>query len=95
MDIRAFGSIYGQQPVLPYASGFVWAPSDGQTSFPTCRALFVESKGSSSKDDIYVRLNDMGENQFLHVENIAGDIELPFGAVTLSGGSVNGVIVLY
>ena len=95
MDIRAFGSIYGQQPVLPYASGFVWVPSDGQTSFPTCRALFVESKGSSSKDDIYVRLNDMGENQFLHVENIAGDIELPFGAVTLSGGSVNGVIVLY
>ena len=95
MDIRAFGSIYGQQPVLPYASGFVWAPSDGQTSFPTCRSLFVESKGSSSKDDLYVRLNDMGENQFLHVENIAGDIELPFGAVTLSGGSVNGVIVLY
>ena len=95
MDIRAFGSIYGQQPVLPYASGFVWAPSDGQTSFPTCRSLFVESKGSSSKDDLYVRLNDMGENQFLHVENIAGDVELPFGAVTLSGGSVNGVIVLY
>jgi len=95
MDIRAFGSVYGQQSQLPYASGFVWAPSDGQTTFPTCRGLFVESKGSSSKDDVYVRLNDMGENQFLHVENIAGDIELPFGAVTLSGGSVNGVIVLY
>jgi len=95
MDIRAFGSVYGQQANLPYASGFVWAPSDGQTTFPTCRGLFVESKGSSSKDDVYVRLNDMGENQFLHVENIAGDIELPFGAVTLSGGSVNGVIVLY
>ena len=95
MDIRAFGSVYGQQSQLPYASGFVWTPSDGQTTFPTCRALFVESKGSSSKDDLYVRLNDMGENQFLHVENIAGDMELPFGAVTLSGGSVNGVIVLY
>jgi hypothetical protein len=53
------------------------------------------SKGTASKDDVYVRLNDMGENQFLHVENIAGDTELPFGAVTLSGGSVNGVIVLY
>jgi len=95
MDIRAFGSVYGQQSQLPYASGFAWAPSDGQTTFPTCRSLFVESKGSSSKDDFYVRLNDMGENQFLHVENIAGDIELPFGAVTLSGGSVNGVLVLY
>ena len=95
MDIRAFGSVYGQQSELPYASGFHWAPADGQTTFPTCRALFIESKGSSSKDDVYVRLNDMGEDQFLHVENISGDIELPFGAVTLSGGSVNGVIVLY
>ena len=95
MDIRAFGSVYGQQSELPYASGFHWAPADGQTTFPTCRALFVESKGSSSKDDLYVRLNDMGENQFLHVENIAGDMELPFGAVTLSGGSIQGVIVLY
>ena len=67
-----------------------------QTTFPTCRGLFVEAKGSSREQTIYyVRLNDMGENQFLHVENIAGDIELPFGAVTLSGGSVNGVIVLY
>ncbi len=95
MDIRAFGSVYGLQASLPYASGFVWTPALGQTTFPTCRGLFVESKGSSSKDDVYVRLNDMGENQFLHIENISGDLELPFAAVTLSGGSLNGVIVLY
>jgi hypothetical protein len=95
MDIRAFGSVYGQQSELPYASGFFWEPDDGQTSFPTCRAVFVEAKSSNSKDDVYVRLNDMAENQFLHVENIAGDIFLPFGAVTLSGGSINAALVLY
>lgn len=37
----------------------------------------------------------MAENNYLHVENIAGDIQLDWGAVTLSGGSVNGVLVLY
>ncbi|OUW91480.1 MAG: hypothetical protein CBD94_01815 [Gammaproteobacteria bacterium TMED234] len=95
MDIRAFGSVYGQTPILPYASGFVWVPSDGQKTFPTCRSLFVESKSTPGTDDVYVRLNDMGENQFIHIENVDGNIELPFGAVTLSGGSVNGVVVLY
>jgi hypothetical protein len=95
MDIRAFGSVYGQQSQLPHASGFAWTPADGQTTFPTCRGLFVESNSQANRGDLYVRLNDMGENQFLHVENLGGDILLPFGAVTLSGGSVNGVLVLY
>jgi hypothetical protein len=95
MDIRAFGSVYGQQSQLPYASGFQWSPVDGQTTFPTCRALYIENNQTSSKDDLYVRLNDMGENQFIHVENVAGDVLLPFGAVTLSGGSINGALVLY
>lgn len=95
MDIRAFGSVYGQTSQQPMCSGFVWTPADGETTFGTCRALFVESKGSASKDDVYVRLNDMAPNEFLHVENIAGDMQLDWGAVTLSGGSVNGVVVLY
>ncbi len=95
MDIRAFGSVYGQQSQLPYASGFVWTPSDGKTTFPTCRGLFVESKSTEGTDDVYVRLNDMGENEYIHIENLNGNQELPFGAVTLSGGSVNGVVVLY
>ena len=58
-------------------------------------ALFIESKSSSAKDDLYVRLNDMAVNEYIHVENIAGDIQLDWAAVTLSGGSVNGVVVLY
>ena len=95
MDIRAFGSVYGQTSQLPMCSGFVWTPADGETTFGTCRALFIESKSSSAKDDLYVRLNDMAINEYIHVENIAGDIQLDWGAVTLSGGSVNGVVVLY
>jgi len=94
MDIKAFGSYYGQTSQLPYCSGFVWTPSDGETSFTTSRALFIESKSSSSKDDLYVRMNDM-PGQYIHVENIAGDMELPWAATALSGGSVNGVVVLY
>lgn len=95
MDIRAFGSVYGQQSALPYASGFRWEPSEGQTTFPTSRAVFIENNQTSSRADVYIRLNDMGEDQILHVENIAGDILLPFGAVTLSGGSINAALVLY
>jgi len=37
----------------------------------------------------------MAVNQYLHVENVGGDTQLDWAAVTLSGGSVNGVIVLY
>ena len=95
MDIKAFGSVYGQTAVLPMCSGFVWHPDDGQSTFPTSRAIFIEAKSSNSKDDVYVRLNDMAENQFIHVENIAGDIQLDWAAVTLSGGSINAVVVLY
>ena len=51
MDIRAFGSVYGQTSQLPMCSGFVWTPADGETTFGTCRALFIESKSSSAKDD--------------------------------------------
>ena len=83
MDIRAFGSVYGQTSQLPMCSGFGWTPDDGETTFGTCRALFIESKSSSGKDE------------YIHVENIAGDMQLDWGAVTLSGGSVNGVVVLY
>ena len=44
--------------------------------------------------DVYIGLNDMAENQLIQIENILATL-LPFGAVTLSGGSVQGVIVLY
>ena len=33
MDIRAFGTVYGQTSRLPMCSGFVWTPADGETTF--------------------------------------------------------------
>jgi|TARA_B100002019_G_scaffold241653_1_gene217740 hypothetical protein len=94
MDIRAFGTIYGQESKLPYASGFHWAPSDGQKDFPTCRGLYVEAKSTPGTDNVYIALND-APGQLIQIENLQGNEELPFGAITLSGGSVQGVIALY
>jgi|TARA_B100000900_G_C20455324_1_gene664905 hypothetical protein len=94
MDIRAFGTIYGQESKLPYASGFHWAPADGQKDFPTCRGLYVEAKSTPGTDNVYIALND-APGQLIQIENLQGNEELPFGAITLSGGSVQGVIALY
>ena len=94
MDIRAFGTIYGQESKLPYASGFHWAPSDGQKDFPTCRGLYVEAKSTPGTDNVYIALNG-APGQLIQIENLQGNEELPFGAITLSGGSVQGVIALY
>ena len=94
MDIRAFGTIYGQESKLPYASGFHWAPSDGQKDFPTCRGLYVEAKSTPGTDNVYIALND-APGQLIQIEILQGNEELPFGAITLSGGSVQGIIALY
>ena len=94
MDIRAFGTIYEQESKLPYASGFHWAPSDGEKNFPTCRGLYVEAKSTPGTDNVYIALND-APGQLIQIENLQGNEELPFGAITLSGGSVQGVIALY
>jgi len=56
MDIRAFGSVYGQTSVLPYASGFVWSPAQGPKTFPTARGIFIVPNGGD--DNFYVQLND-------------------------------------
>lgn len=94
MDIRAFGSVYGQVNSLPAASGFLWKPADGEKRFATCRSVFIEAKSSAGKDDVYVEFND-GPGQFIHVENLVGDQKLDWGLTAISGGSIEGAIVLY
>lgn len=94
MNIKAFGSVFGQTSNLPIASGFQWQPSDGQKTFSTCRAVFLEADSSSGKDDVYVEFSD-GPGQYIHLENIVADQNLPFALTGISGGSLEGAVVLY
>ena len=94
MNIRAFGSVFGQTSDLPMASGFLWKPADGQKTFSTCRSVFIEAKSSSGKDDVFIEFSD-GPGQYIHVENLVGDQKLPFALIGISGGSIEGAIVLY
>jgi hypothetical protein len=94
MDIRAFGSVYGQTSVLPYASGFGWAPAAGRKNFPTCRAIFIEAKATSSKDYLTVELSD-APGQHLSAINLEGNTLIPIACTALISGTVEGVFVLY
>lgn len=94
MDIRAFGSVYGQTSMLPYASGFGWAPAAGRKNFPTCRAIYIESKPTSSKDYLTVELSD-APGQHASAVNLEGNTLIPIACTALISGSVNGVFVLY
>ena len=94
MDIRAFGSVYGQTSSLPYASGFDWAPDSGRKNFACCRAIFIEAKSSNSKDYLTAELAD-APGQHLTVTNLDGNQLVTIACTALISGSVNGVFVLY
>lgn len=94
MDIRAFGSVYGQTSVLPYGSGFLWRPADGQKNFACCRAIYIEAKSTSSKDTLTVELTD-APGQPAKAENIDGNLLIPISCTALISGTVQGVWALY
>ena len=92
MDIAAFGSVYGQVSPLPYASGFVWKPSDGPKTFSTCRAISAQS--ATNTNVVYIELND-AQGQQLSVGGWANRPLLPVGATSISGGNVTSAVILY
>lgn len=94
MDVKAFGSVYGQTSSLPYGSGFEWLPASGRKNFPVCRGIFIEAKSNSSKDVLVVELAD-APGQDLVVNNLQGDELFPVACTALISGTVNGVFVLY
>ena len=94
MDIRAFGSVYGQSAALPYASGFGWAPALGRKNFPTCRAIYIEAKSTTGKDYLTVELSDAPGQQSTAV-NLEGNTLIPIACTAMISGSVQGVFVLY
>lgn len=94
MDVRAFGSVYGQTASLPYGSGFGWLPSQGRVNFPACRAIFIQSKSNAAKDRLVVELAD-APGQESAADNLAGDQLFPLACTALISGTVDGVFVLY
>lgn len=94
MDIRAFGSVYGQTSMLPYASGFGWNPAVGRKNFPTCRAIYIEAKATTSKDYLTVELSDAPGQEATAI-NLEGNTLIPIACTAMISGSVNGVFVLY
>lgn len=94
MDVKAFGSVYGQTASLPYGSGFGWAPAGGRKNFPSCRAIFIEAKATSGKDYLSVELSD-APGQVSTALNLEGNTLIPISCTALISGSVQGVFVLY
>ena len=94
MDIRAFGSVYGQTSSLPYASGFAWNPADGRKNFATCRAIFIEDDGAGTKGYLTVELSD-APGQHSTATNLTGNSLIPIACTAMISGNVNGVFVLY
>ncbi len=95
MDVRAFGSIYGQTASLPYTSGFGVALSgNGRVNFPACRAIFVQARSNSSKGYLAVELSD-APGQVAVAGNLAGDELYPLSCTAVVSGDVEGVFVLY
>lgn len=95
MDVRAFGSIYAQNGVLPYTSGYFVNPASGTATFPACRAIYIPAKPNKDPGTVVGELADM-RGQVITVNNIAGDTIYPVSMTMISGTStVAGVIALY
>ena len=85
MDVRAFGSVYGQTAALPYSSGFGHVPNGGRINFPACRAIFIEEDANAAKGYLVVELAD----------NLSGNQLLPLSCTAIISGNSPAVFVLY
>lgn len=96
MDVRAFGSVYGQSSALPYASGYQVIPSGdmSRVNFPACRGIFIEAKSNSAKGYLSVVMTDSPGNS-IHINNVDGNIFMPLSCTAVLSGTVNHVIVLF
>jgi hypothetical protein len=94
MDVKAFGSVYGQTASLPYGSGFGWLPAQNRVNFPACRAIFIQSDPNLNKGYLAVELSDAPGQQAVAL-NLQGDTLYPLSCTALISGSIGGVFVLY
>lgn len=95
MDVRAFGSVYGQSASLPYASGFRINASGTDSNFPACRGVFVESKNKNADSTLCVIMAD-SPGSAITFNHIRTDVLLPISITNVSGiSTVEHVFVLY
>ena len=93
MDVRAFGSVYGQSSTLPYASGFHYVPASGLKRFSAARGFYF--------------MTDAGQDHYLTVEmtdtpgqqiplvRLNADSIVPMSITAIHSGTVHNVIVFY
>lgn len=94
MDVRAFGSYYGQTAALPYASGFPLNASGTNATFAACRAIYVETSNKNVDKKLTVTLADTKAP--ITFNYIRDNGILPISIVSISGSTtVDLVYVLY
>jgi len=94
VDVRAFGSVYGQTATLPYSSGFGVNPNGTRVNFPACRAIFIQADSNANKLYLSVELAD-APNQVSTASNLQGDQLIPISCTAIISGNAPGVFVLY
>jgi hypothetical protein len=94
VDVRAFGSVYGQTAALPYSSGFGYIPASGRVNFPACRAVFIQADTNANKLYLSVELTD-APGQVSTASNLQGDQLIPISCTAIISGNSPGVFVLY
>lgn len=94
MDVRAFGSVYGQTATLPYSSGFGFNPNGERVNFPACRAVFIEEDANANKAYLCVELAD-APGQEACATNLVGNQVIPISCTAIISGSSPGIFVLY
>jgi hypothetical protein len=96
MDVRAFGSYYGQTSQLPYASGFKVSLSGTMDTirFPACRALFLESNSNQNKGYVAFELTD-APGQIASAIELAGNQLFPLSCTAVISGNLPGLLILY
>ena len=93
MDIRAFGSIYGQSSTLPYASGFFYVPASGLKRFAASRGFFMMTDAGQDHH-LTVEMTD-APGQQIPLTRINNDTVMPMSITAIHSGTVHSVIIYY
>ena len=96
MDIRAFGSYYGQSATLPYGSGYhiVTSGNMARVNFPACRGILVEHLSGVNSSRVTLVLTD-SQGQVTPFEHITSSTLLPFSCTAVVSGTSAHCVVLY